>query len=252
MDAQTAEKLIQLNNDFYQQHGSSFAATRLSPWAGWQQCLDFLMNADDFSGQAFSVLDLACGNLRFARFLFAALAKSQITYFAVDNNPSAVPEMSSVNYQNLDILRVLLDNLPLGNQLEAPLCDLSLAFGFLHHIPGWQMRLTLLESLIQQTRCSGYVLVSFWQFMSNPQLAAKAHDTHHQALAELGSLALDENDYLLGWQNTPGAYRYCHSFTDYEIDRLIDSLTGQARLLQRFSADGRTGDLNSYLVLQVL
>ncbi|MDR0459186.1 MAG: class I SAM-dependent methyltransferase [Coriobacteriales bacterium] len=252
MDAQTAEKLIRLNNDFYQQHGSSFAATRLSPWAGWRQCLDYLMTADDFSSQAFSVLDLACGNLRFARFLFEALPESQIAYYAVDNNPSAVPEMSSVNYQDLDILKVLLDNQPLSSQLEAPLCDLSLAFGFLHHIPSWQMRLTLLESLVQQTRCSGYVLVSFWQFMSNPQLAAKTQDTHQQALVELGPLVLDENDYLLGWQNTPGAYRYCHNFTDDELDQLIDSLTGQARLVKRFSADGRTGDLNCYLVLQVL
>ena len=65
------------------------------------------------------------------------------------------------------------------------------------------------------------------------------------------SQQFNEGDYLLGWRNTPGAYRYCHSFSDEETDSLVASVADKAKCVARFRADGRTGNLNEYLVLQV-
>ncbi|MDR0347473.1 MAG: class I SAM-dependent methyltransferase, partial [Coriobacteriales bacterium] len=60
----------------------------------------------------------------------------------------------------------------------------------------------------------------------------------------------DTNDYLLGWKNVPGAYRYCHSFTEAEIDALVESVASSAPVISRFSSDGRGDKLNTYLLLQ--
>lgn len=102
-----------------------------------------------------------------------------------------------------------------------------------------------------KVRPGGFVIVSLWRFLENPLLARKAEATHERALAELGLPPLDAGDRLLGWRDEPGAYRYCHSFTDGEVDALAASVGRAATEVARFRADGRDGALNSYLVLQV-
>ncbi|MCL1879629.1 MAG: hypothetical protein FWF71_03270 [Actinomycetia bacterium] len=154
-------------------------------------------------------------------------------------------------YQNLDIVELLQHDLCLSEHIAAPLCDLAVCFGFLHHLPLVEQRQQVLQSLIGQTRPGGYVIVSFWQFLNDAGLAAKARESHQHGLAQLGLPGLDDNDFLLGFNGIPGAWRYCHSFTDREIDQLAASLAGQARAAYRFNADGRTGNLNSYLLLEV-
>ncbi len=75
MDIATARSLIELNNRFYTRNAASFSATRSAPWAGWRALSELLAQHgwsnpdDDGTGAAEErrVLDLACGNLRFAR-----------------------------------------------------------------------------------------------------------------------------------------------------------------------------------------
>ena len=107
-------------------------------------------------------------------------------------------------------------------------------------------------ALIDKTRSGGFVFVSFWQFLNSAKLAEKAEVTTHQALKELGNMELNAGDYLLGWQHEQHTYRYCHSFTGKEIDKLVKSALPRARLADRFQADGKSGNLNSYAVLQVI
>ena len=61
---------------------------------------------------------------------------------------------------------------------------------------------------------------------------------------------LEEGDYLLGWNDAPGTYRYCHSFDDSEIESLIAGVASNAHLVNRFRADGRANDSNEYLVFR--
>lgn len=134
---------------------------------------------------------------------------------------------------------------------EHHLYDCVVSFGFMHHVPGTQWRERFLSALIDAAEPGGLICLSLWRFMDNEALAEKAHRTHHDGTQELSldAAQFEPGDYLIGWKNKPGAYRYCHSFTDSEVDDLLASMGGKAEYLARFRADGRTEDLNEYLIL---
>jgi SAM-dependent methyltransferase len=201
-----------------------------------------------------SVLDLACGNLRFEQFLTQSFPEVELGCCVVDNCDDLCCDLAAslpfVRYQNLDILDVLMQNDTINDHLDASPCDLSVSFGFMHHVPGFALREKVLRSLIKQTRTGGLIIISFWQFLNSRSLADKAQATHERGLKELDLAGLEEGDYLIGWKDKPDAYRYCHSFSDNEIDQLIDVVASDTILVDRFSADGRTDNLNTYLILQ--
>ena len=251
MNAKTVEKLCKINSDFYQSHHVSFSATRSSPWPGWKRCLQHIEQILQGNQRSCSVFDLACGNLRFEVFLDVSFPKDNITYYAVDNCEEIIPPDISADYQSLDILEILQRGQSIGDFIGAPLCDLSVTFGFMHHIPLKSYREEVLSSLVGQTRRGGYVIASFWQFAKIASMEKKLQAVHERACQEMGLEGLEDNDYLLGWMGIPGAYRYCHSFTEAEIDQLIEAVGGSANLVSRFVSDGKTENQNTYLVLQV-
>lgn len=272
MDSQTVRTLSKLNSEFYENNAESFSETRSAPWTGWKRCVDSarkilekngkLSRSGGTSGEGLRVFDLASGNFRFEHFLSSRLPDAHISFYTLDNcsefiqNPAIKKaalevDIPSIEHQDLDVLDTLLEGVKLTESLNAPLCDLSVSFGFLHHVPSADFREEILHGLIKQTLPGGVVAVSFWQFMKNDALREKALVTHRAGLEALGLPELEENDYLLGWQNLPGVYRYCHSFTDGEIDELIASLGDEVQVISRFVSDGRTDDLNTYVVLQV-
>lgn len=51
-------------------------------------------------------------------------------------------------------------------------------------------------------------------------------------------------------KNEPGNYRYCHHFSNEEIDRIITALAPHATVIESFSADGKPGNLNRYVVFK--
>ena len=205
----------------------------------------------------FRVLDLACGNLRFERYVAQQLPEVPLACFAVDNceplvEAACTEGLPRVAFQKLNVI----DALVAGNltaALDAPLasCDLAVSFGFMHHVPLECWRVELLRALISRVRSDGHVAVSFWRFLNSEKLAKKARETTAQAHVELGIPKLPPNDFLLGWQETRGLYRYCHHFDEREIDRLLSAVADVASPIARFSADGKTGNLNEYVVLQV-
>jgi len=268
MDLKTADILRKLNNDFYREQSATFAATRQAPWPGWQRCLErgrgvFPIStsyADEphrtetgKTPRPLSVFDLGCGNLRFEVFLTSRFPAIDFSFYAVDSCDDLLPETPAVSYQHLDVLEALHQGQNLNALLTAPACDLSVAFGLLHHVPLPEHRAEIMTTLVNQTRPGGRIIVSLWQFLRDPARAEKAQVTHGRALRELGlPEGLDPGDYLLGWKNLPGVYRYCHSFSDTEVDALAASVADQVTLVDRFSSDGRTGNLNTYLVLESL
>jgi len=100
----------------------------------------------------------------------------------------------------------------------------------------------------------GFLALSFWQFLNSSELADRAAASHARGLAVLAPRGLaagqlERGDYLLGWQETQDVFRYCHAFDAAEIDALAAEAGLSARIVDRFEADGRTGDLNGYLVI---
>lgn len=270
MDNDDARALIALNNRFYRDHAASFSATRSAPWQGWARVAELAVSASAAkANEPLRVLDLACGNMRLARHLARALPHTCIDYYGVDrcaelaeaDLPSACPSddvgrapaQVRAHFHEADILEALLAHVAVGDNpgplAGIPACDLSCCFGFMHHVPSKDLRLAVIRALIASTAPGGTVVLSFWRFMDDERLAAKARAVTEQARASETVPALDANDYLLGWQDDASALRYCHHFTEDEISELAHAVADCAQETERFSADGKSGALSRYLVL---
>lgn len=259
-----ARQLIELNNRFYRENASSFSATRQAPWRGWDRVVEELIAARPTAATHLSVLDVACGNRRFARFLAEKLPHTRLTYLGIDNcselsgagDASAPSEMASTGGTSAsevvitcDLLSALLeDEDPLAN--IAP-CDLLCCFGFMHHVPGAELRSVLAEWLVAHTQSGGIIALSCWRFMDDKRLATQARAVTRNCRACHPDLALEPNDYFLGWQGSADVPRYCHYIDEWELDDLsVAACASGARELERFNADGDGGVLNRYLLLQ--
>ena len=249
MDSQLAHRLVACNNAFYRAHAASFSATRSAPWQGWRRIVDVARDA--LGGAACPrIADIACGNLRFERYLAERLPGVSPEVLAVDSTPELAADAARdrVRFVQRDVLADLLDGRDPLSGLSP--CDLIVCFGFMHHVPGDGLRRALLDALARATEPDGLLAISFWQFMDDARLAAKAHAADEAArVAGWPVCSLEPGDHFLGWQEDPGALRYCHHFTEAEIDGLVAHLRARGlRELDRFSADGRSGALNRYLV----
>lgn len=306
MNRETVRALCQLNTEFYERNAASFSRTRTAPWEGWRRCMA-ACGFDDSDGAALdqpanaqtadSVLDIACGNLRFETFLANAYPHIDWSFFAVDNCEPLVASgqediAKKVHFTCEDIVSNLLEGLPAAEPANIPALaaatpfDLVVSFGFLHHIPSFDLRQRFLLEALSQVKPGGYLVVSFWQFLNDPAKRAKIEQTHAEALAFFAGCAetrandrdaldrgagssssgnpdlscpkltaffadsLEPNDYFLGWKNEPGNYRYCHHFSNEEIDRIITALAPHATVVESFSADGKPGNLNRYVVFK--
>ncbi|MDO4854033.1 MAG: class I SAM-dependent methyltransferase [Coriobacteriia bacterium] len=235
-----------------------------------------------------SLVDLGCGNLRFEAFLKAARPNFPVELTAIDlgaalfeqarpgifddaQNSSSFDDtlcgdavcpagqldahsfkMQLASFQDIDVITQALERKPLLGIHLGRSADTVLCFGFMHHVPGRKTREFALREMLKLLRPGGILAVSFWQFMKSPKLAEQTGQLREQALfdLELVSDDLEEGDHLLGWQKASGVYRYCHSFGEAELDSLAGALSDLAKLEARFEADGRTGNLNSYLILR--
>lgn len=270
MDAFTIRQLNQLNAAFYAAVYESFSETRQNAWPGWEQALGIIEQADaSFTPNA--VADLACGNLRFERFMQQRYgADAAIQFVTFDNCPMLRPDDLPSTHIELDIIEGLLldafseaslivnshvDTQPLLDSLSkhAPF-DLAVSFGFMHHIPSFELRGLFLDSLVRSLRPGGYAVVSFWAFMDDPKIAMKTIEHQPRLLNKVKPFGIEPNDlemhdWLLGWSDSE-AIRYCHYFDSEEVGRLAESVSDLADVVATFEADGKTGSLNRYLVLR--
>ena len=256
MDALTARLLTRLTSDFYGQVAPSFSATRQAPWPGWQRLLEEM---GPLPHGSLRVLDLACGNLRFERFLAErlvsdTLSKHSVVVRAVDSCDalacSVLPSGIDIEYVHLDIAEALYGEHDLANYLGRGTFDLAVCFGYLHHLALPEHRTRVLKALVESLAPGGIAAVSLWQLSQSERLLAKAQATTAQAVEVLGFHGLEAGDYLLGWQGRTDVLRYCHDFSESEIDELARAVSPLAHETTRFSADGATGNLNRYLVLR--
>lgn len=233
--------MVTLTSSFYREQAASFSATRRDAWPGWVRLLELLPPHPS----SLSVVDVACGNQRLKRFLEERLPHTRLSYVGVDNCRSLVGDGPLVE---ADVARTLLER-PV--HLGLPAADMAVSFGFMHHLPTHAARERLLLSLVELVGPGGLVAVSLWRFMDDDSLATKARATTAQGLDALGLSrdGLGANDYLLGWQGKPDTYRFCHYVDDEEMRDLASALP-MARLVDVFTADGRGGGLNTYLVLR--
>lgn len=252
MQTETAQKLSEMTSQFYAEVAPSFSATRDAPWDGWQRVMATCSVASE---EPVRVLDLACGNLRFERFLSNQQVMADV--YAYDNcddlvRESRVERLSgvTVRYKHLDVAQVLRGRQDLSNLLEVPPCNLCACFGFMHHLPLPEQREQVLQALVSRAAVGGIIAVSFWKLSNSDRLLQKARQTTEVEALRHGFTDLGSGDYLLGWQDRADVLRFCHDFSEPEIDALAAAVRPLAEEVSRFSADGKTGDLNRYLILR--
>lgn len=266
MDIETAQRLNEATSDFYAANARSFSSTRERPWEGWRRLLPHIENAVDAgfpprtaaSEEPFRVLDVGCGNMRFERFLAEAFPDRSFSFACIDNCPSLAEEgfRRDAVFQEADVVE-LIGKGAVGDTFASlpvpPPFQLSVAFGLMHHVPLAEWRRQLLATLVEHAAPEGLVAVAFWQFAKNPKLSEKAERTTAQGCAKLGvELDVDAGDYLLGWQGSTDHFRFCHSFSDEEVDSLVDEAQRHgARVIDSYNADGPDGMSNRYVVLSV-
>ena len=230
MDTKTAQTLSGLTQAFYAAVAPSFSATRQAPWQGWEQ--------------AWRLMDLP--TQRELRVWDVALLEE-------------APPSGAVSYEleQLDLVG-LLDHTVAGTLSDdeeravgsLPPMDLAVSFGFMHHLPRAEQRQALMRMLAGQLAPGGYALVSFWQFADDERLRTKAELATQRARDQRGLAGLGACDYLLGWQDREDVLRFCHHCTEAEIDGLVACVGAMAREVARFSADGKGGRLNRYVLLR--
>ena len=298
MNRESALMLNEMNCDFYSRNWKTFSNTRGEPWEGWNRLASLLHLEWDFdelecSDKHRRVLDIACGNLRFEKFLESEFPNSELDITGIDSTGYLVndgkPEPGArFEFVEADIIGKLASEMdrngawlprstPTGSTagqekeqlirnaaaktakrlLQTPsgdeaIYDLSVCFGFMHHVPGKELRRTLLDMMACCTSSGGLVCLTFWMFGEDPRMLDKAYSETESGLElhpEMRQI-LEPGDFLLGWQSLKTEFRYCHSFNAEEVDELVDS-TFCAEKIADFRADGRGSKSNRYIVLRI-
>ena len=233
MNDSTIQTLIDLNNRFYGQFASDFDDSRHAAWPGWLRLIPHLKSLDE-SKSPIRIVDLACGNARFWKFLTAELYRS-FRYLGVDSCMGLLDCAPTAENSELIHHDVLMEGYP---ELA---CDFVGSFGFFHHIPSFERRRDILQKMVSHTELGGIIAVAFWAFAERPRFDSKV-------LPWPEELQREEGDYILTWNRGGLGTRYCHYVSEAEEAELIRGLP--VEVVDRFSEDGKTHDLNRYLVLR--
>lgn len=240
MESVIRKQLEQINHNFYTHHAAGFAATRFGGQPGWSRIIAHFP-------PVCQVLDLGCGNGRFARFLDQRL--QQVRYLGLDASAALLDiaqretarlARTQAEFRPADLSQVGWEEAA-GGGWDAVVC-----LAALHHIPGLAHRSAFVSAATRLLAPAGVLILSTWRFRHHPRMARKILPW---ATVGLAAAQLEPGDYLLDWRQDGAGHRYVHDVDEVEIDYLA----AQAGLsvLEQFHADGREGDLSLYAVLRV-
>ncbi len=247
--------MLALNREFYERVAPHFDATR----RGWTPGLcAILPHLRALGKEKLAVLDVGCGNGRFARLL--AHEGISARYTGVDGN-QALLQLGRKAAKNLagvdchfveadladpfwtDTLTVRRDtDAGVSTTVEPPRFDVVLCLATMQHLPGYAMRLRLLTELCLLS--AGPVILSFWQFLSSERFRSKLIEPKE---AGVDSSTLETGDAFLPWRQGVEAVRYVHQVDEAELGQL--AADASMSVLQTFRADGKEANLNLYAVL---
>jgi SAM-dependent methyltransferase len=235
MDLVTANKLIEVNRQFYQTFGKDFSDTRGRLQPGVRRILDGLEGPE-------RILDLGCGNGELVREL--ARRGHRGSYLGVDFSLPLLQaaesrlEGFSARFTQSDITSTDWDS-----GLSESSYDIVYLFAVLHHIPSESIRLSLLKKIQHLLKPDGKFILSNWQFLYSDRLKARIQDWE---LAGLSPAPVDDDDYLLDWRAGGTGLRYAHHFSEPELDDL--AARTHFRIMETFYSDGHNHKLGLYQI----
>ena len=255
MNRQIQETLLALNRDFYESVAPHFDATR----RGWTPGLRAILpHLRAFGKEKLALLDVGCGNGRFARLL--AHEGIAASYTGVDGN-QALLQLGREGARNLvgvdchftraDLADPFWSDTLTGQRepgsgsltiAEPPQYDFVLCLATMQHLPGYALRLRLLNDLCRLS--AGPVILSFWQFLSSERFRAKLIEPEEAGVV---SSELEPGDAFLPWRQGVEAVRYVHQVDRPELSQL--AADAGMSVVRTFCADGKETNLNLYAVL---
>ena len=264
MNTATQAALRRINRDFYSRHAADFDRTRHpGGWPGWRRVVETASQASD---SPLHVLDLGCGNGRFALFLERnpdLRGHRRFTYTGIDLSSELIDHaraatggLDHIGFQVNDIEECPLD--------EAT-CDLVVLFGVLHHLPGFDTRRRTLERAAAAVAPGGLLALTCWQFAGDPGFEKRQLDWASEA--DVDPAELEPGDHLLRWGPAEGrrqsrrrsssrlrrqrvgrpahpVRRYCHHTDEAELNRLVAGMSQVET--DRYRSDGPGGRQNLY------
>ncbi len=239
VNKQTIAKLNQLNKDFYKQVGVEFDKTRQNAWPGWDKVIKIV--DEKFGDSPTRFLDVGCGNGRFGEFL-KKNHKAKIDYLGIDSVEYLIGKSRQKDLGEEYEFKV--DDVLTSDNLWGGF-DVIVAFGLIHHVPGFKTRVELLGRLKSCLNPGGVMIVAAWQFAEFERFKQKI--VRWESLSKKFEVdQVEEGDYLLDW-NDKGVYRYCHMVDESELERLCEKI--DMKIIDSFRSDGKNKKTNLYAVL---
>ncbi len=238
MNPEIAQRLIRLNQEFYEQFAESFAASRPKPLPGIERLLDYVPDES-------TLLDVGCGSGQLA----IALDRlgRRVHYIGVDASAPLVKHalQATANLRHVTSQFLIRDVTAPGWADDLPHRPFHVvtALALLHHIPGQERRIHLLREMAQCLRPEGTMLLSTWQFLYNPRLRRRLQPW---SLIGLHPDDVEPGDYLLDWRRDGYGLRYCALINEATLHQLAKAAGLQ--VIETFYA-GRD-DLNLCAVLR--
>lgn len=238
-------QLLQLNRDFYATVSADFDQTRGGLPVGWRQLRKWLPTVE---GRPLRVLDVGCGNGRFAWLLDEW--GIQADYVGIDGDVRLLDfaREHAIALKGVRAVFFAADftalDWPALHGRAQPAFDAVVCFAALHHVPSHKLRVQVVRSLATQVVAGGVLILSHWQFLTSARFVRKQIAWQTIGLTESD---VEAGDALLPWQQGTFAVRYVHQVDTAEGKALADS--AQMHITDHFYADGKEGNLNLYQCL---
>ena len=238
MEQEVCQRLLWLNNQFYQTFAIQFSATRQRLQPGVRRMIQTFPNPA-------RILDIGCGNGELARQL--AARGQQGEYIGLDNSPGLleIARLTSPSGTKLETVFHQADlSKPDWDKVLGDMAfDVIFAFAVLHHIPGENLREEIISKLAARLAGCGVFIHSEWQFMNSQRLRERIQPWETINLLDT---QVDPGDYLLDWRGGGSGLRYVHQFSSPELTRLAEN--AGLCVQSEFNSDGENGQLGLYQV----
>ena len=243
MRPEIAQKLLNVNQQFYQTFAHPFSVTRRRLQPGVHKILERLP-------EEASILELGCGNgelplqlsrkKQHGRYLGLDFSSPLLELAQEINQKIAQTSSLQVQFRSADLASLDWDAALTKNKFE-----FILAFAFLHHIPSEELRAQVLDKARRLLEYNGLFIHSEWQFLDSPRLVARIQPWSTLGLSEID---VDPGDYLLDWRQGGSGLRYVHFFQAGELQRLAEASGFQ--IMDTFYSDGMGDRLGLYQTWQ--
>ena len=256
MKESTKDKLLDLNRVFYAEMAGAFDHKRQGTPPGLDRLLGYMPEWTSGDGsnaphdsespnRPITVLDVGCGNGRFARildklnrpFVYVGIDRSsELLEFGEQNTAGLIN--GTATFQQVDLIAPDWSSAVAANHGKF---DVVLCTAVLHHLPSYALRLDVVRQIGAITTQT--VILSAWQFLTSERFVKKCLPWSEIGLTD-GDI--EPGDALLPWKHERYMIRYVHQVDADEFQRL--SADAKMEIVEQFHSDGKEGNLSLYAI----